>query len=107
MSAADDRKDPADTEAHSIVGRWKFKDKDGSELVREFTPEGKCIQYRGGRKEWTLDYTVVNRRDVDVLFLGALKFRHTVRGNDTLQTMQPEAIAEREVPETDGAKAGS
>ena len=83
-------------ELHPVIGRWAFEDKDRSDLVREFTAGGKCVQFRNGNKEWSLDYEVVNRREVDVVFLGALKFRHTVRGNDTLKTKEPDATAERE-----------
>lgn len=96
---ADAEKKAAGEKPHPIIGRWKFKDKDGSDLVREFTAAGKCVQFRAGRKEWSLDYAVVNDREVDVVFLGALKFRHSVRGNDTLKITEPDAIAQREEPE--------
>lgn len=101
--AGDDKAAPGDG-PHPIIGRWKFKDKDGSVLVREFTAAGKCIQFRNGSRELSLDYAVVNDREVDVIFLGALRYRHSVRGNDTLKTMEPDAIAEREPAEAAGSK---
>lgn len=93
------KEEPEEGEPHAVVGRWTFKDQYGAAMVREFTAEGKCVQYRAGRKEWSLDYEVVNAREVDVVFLGALKFRHKVRGNDTLEIKEPDGIAEREKPE--------
>ena len=94
--------EPEREAVHAIVGRWTFEDKDGADMVREFTEDGKCIQYRSGRREWSLDYDIVNRREVDVVFLGALKFRHTLRGNGTLKIKEPDTIARREAPEAEG-----
>jgi len=62
---------------HPIVGSWHYKH-NGQQFTRKFTPDGKCILFKQGKRAWTHDYQIVDDTHISVTKLDRKQYQHAI-----------------------------
>lgn len=67
---------------HPVVGKWIYTYK-GSQFMRTFTRDGRCILSEAGVIHWTVPYVILGKQRVMIVHEKSTGI-HTVQENDTL-----------------------